>query len=365
LTEPDIRVGWTPELIEQLRSLRKEGLTAAQISEGMGIPVMAVYNACTRHSALGQGSVWTKERIEQLREMRMAGMTYDVIGERFGMTTEAVAHAARNHGIPKAILEENLSIPVFRGDLKLPMDDYIITCDYHSPYYSVLWHNRTLAIAERLGIKKAIIVGDLIDFGFAAFWYSDHKPGIDDESDENRRLVHSLLSAFDEIYLVKGNHEDRLGRQTNGLVQARYLLELWAGEDYGKRFHYSLYDKLTIGSEWLLVHPKSYSIISTKVAKILASKFHKNILNTHGHFLGYGYDISGKYYAADIGGIFDKEKIEYKNLKTSTHPEWGNGFAVLKNGHPYLFDERTDWEFWLGEHEEGRCPNQTKENGST
>jgi len=352
-------------MIDRLRAYRKNGMTVPRISGIMGVSVMAVYSACMRYEIPGPEPTWTPERIAQLKEMRISGMTYGAIGEKLEMSQDAIAHAARKFRVPKAILEENLSIPVFRGDLKLPMDDYLITCDYHSPYYSVLWHNRTLAIAERLGIRKIIVVGDLIDFGFAAFWYSDHKPGIDDESDENRRLVRSLLSAFDEIYLVKGNHEDRLGRQTNGLVQARYLLELWAGEDYGKRFHYSLYDKLTIGSEWLLVHPKSYSIISTKVAKILASKFHKNILNTHGHFLGYGYDISGKYYAADIGGIFDKEKIEYKNLKTSTHPEWGNGFAVLKNGHPYLFDERTDWGFWLGEHEEGRCPNQTKENGST
>ncbi len=365
MSEPETRVVWTDDMIDRLRAYRSNGMTVPKIAGIMGVSVMAANNACARYGISGPEPVWTPKMIAKLKEMRLAGMTYGDIGEAIGVSGDAVDHAARRYGVPKAVLEENLTIPVFRGDLKLPMDDYLITCDYHSPYYSVLWHNRTLAIADKFGVKKIIIVGDLIDFGFASHYYSDHKPGIDDESDENRRLVHSLLDAFDEVYLVKGNHEDRLGRQTNGMVQARYLLELWAGRDYGKRFHYSLYDKLTIGNEWLLVHPKSYSIISTKVAKILASKFHKNILNTHGHFLGYGYDISGKYYAADIGGVFDKEKIEYKNIKTTTHPEWVNGFAVLKNGHPYLFDDLTDWGFWLNEREEGQCPNQTKGNGST
>jgi hypothetical protein len=273
------------------------------------------------------------------------------IAKAFNQPVSCIENAIHRYGraTPRGTLEENLEIKLFKGDLKLPMDDYIITADYHSPYYSVEWHNRSLAIAERFGIKKLVVIGDLVDFGFASFFYADHKPGIADESDENRRLIQSLLAQFEEIVVVKGNHEDRLGRNTNGIIQARYLFELWSGPEWGKRFKYSLYDKLTIGDEWMCVHPKSYSTVSTRVAKLLAAKFHKNILNTHGHFLGYGYDISGKYYAADIGGMFDRDKIEYRCIKTTLHPEWQNGFLMLKNGHPYLFDDHTDFNFWLGE----------------
>jgi hypothetical protein len=244
-------------------------------------------------------------------------------------------------------LEENLDVPLFKGDLKLPMDDYIITADYHSPYFSVPWHNRSLAIAERFGIKKLIVIGDLVDFGFASHYYSDHKPGIADEADENRRLIQSLLAQFEEIVVVKGNHEDRLGRQTNGIVQARYLFELWAGTEYGKRFKYSLYDKLTIGGEWLCVHPRSYSQRAGIASRALCSKYLKNVLNTHGHHVGWNYDPSGKFLAVDLGGMFDPEKIEYMNVKTTTHPTWNQGFGMLRNGYFHLFDERTDWDFWL------------------
>jgi hypothetical protein len=292
---------------------------------------------------------WTPEAKERLRKLKASGLQAKQIAAEIGVSVHCIDNALRRHGaIPAGTLEENLDIPIFNGDLKLPMDDYIITCDYHSPYYSVAWHNRSLQIAERFGIKKLVVIGDLVDFGFASRYYSDHKPGIADEADENKRLIQSLLAQFEEIVVVKGNHEDRLGRQTNGLIQARYLFELWSGPEYGKRFKYSLYDKLTIGDEWLCVHPRSYSRVSMGVARLLAAKYHKNIINTHGHFLGYAYDISGQYLAIDLGGMFDMQKIEYMNIKSTTHPFWNPGFGMLKNGYFHLFDSRTDWDFWLG-----------------
>ena len=283
-----------------------------------------------------------------MREMVAAGCAARDIAAAFEQPVQCIDNAIRRHGkVPVGMLEENFDIPVFKGDLKLPMDDYIITADYHSPYFSILWHYRSLMIAEHFGIKKLVVVGDLVDFGFASHYYSDHKPGIADEADENRRLIQSLLAQFEEIVVVKGNHEDRLGRQTDGLIQARYLFELWSGPEYGKRFKYSLYDKLTIGGEWLCVHPKSYSMKAGMTSRALCSKYLKNVLNTHGHHVGWNYDSSGKFLAVDIGGMFDKDKIEYRCLRTTVHPEWQNGFFMLKNGYPYLFDEHTDFDFWL------------------
>ena len=293
---------------------------------------------------------WTPEALDRLRAMRAAGIQGGQIAATLGVSLMCVNNAIFRYGLTRGVLEENLDIPVFRGDLKLPMDDYLITCDYHSPYYSVLWHNRSLQIAERFSLKKIIVIGDLVDFGFASFFYADHKPGIADEADENKRLIQSLLTQFEEIIVVKGNHEDRLGRQTNGIIQARYLFESWAGSDYGKRFRYSLYDKLTIGDKWLCVHPKSYSQKAGIASRQLASIHLKNIVNTHGHHIGRNYDPSGRFLAIDLGGMFDVEKIEYLNMKSTTHPRWNPGFGMLRNDYFYLFDESTDFDFWLGGH---------------
>ena len=277
--------------------------------------------------------------------MTADGAGNKAIAEFFKQDVQCIENATHRYG--NMPLKENTDIPLFRGDLKLPMDDYILAADYHSPYYSVLWHNRSLAVAERFKIRKLVVIGDLVDFGFASFFYADHKPGIADESDENRRLIQSLLAQFDEITVVKGNHEDRLGRQTNGIIQARYLFELWSGPEFGKRFKYSLYDKLTIGNEWLCVHPKSYSMKAGISSRALCSKYLKNIVNTHGHHIGKNVDPSGKFLAIDLGGMFDCEKIEYMNVKTTTHPIWNPGFGMLRNGYFHLFDEWTDWGLLL------------------
>jgi hypothetical protein len=292
---------------------------------------------------------WTQEQLEKLRGLVAEGRTAPEIAALFDRPLPCVENAIYRycHGIPRGTLEENLDIPLFKGDLKLPMDDYIITADYHSPYYSTLWHNRSLAIAERFGIKKLVVIGDLVEFGFAAYFYSDDKPKIEDEAGEDKRLIQSMIAHFEQVYLVKGNHENRLGRNTNGIIKAQALLAEWAGPDYGKRFIFSLYDKLTIGNEWLCVHPKSYSQKAGIASRSLCSKYLKNIINTHGHHVGWNYDPSGKFLAVDLGGMFDPEKVEYINMKTTTHPAWNQGFGMFRNGYFHLFDQQTDWNFWL------------------
>ena len=311
----------------------------------------------SRVHGYSHGFEWTGDAEKSLISILSTGCsTYQAskkMSEQYGkkITYASVHSYMSQHGIRVSAtpLAENYDIPVFNGDLKLLMDDYIITADYHSPYYSILWHNRSLAIAERFGIKKLVVIGDLVDFGFASFFYADHKPGIADESDENKRLIQSMLAQFDEIVVVKGNHEDRLGRNTNGIIQARYLFELWSGPAWKTRFLYSLYDKLTIGGEWLCVHPKSYSQKAGIASRQLASIHLKNIINTHGHHVGWNYDPSGKFLAVDLGGMFDVDKIEYLNIKSTTHPRWNSGFGMFRNGYFHLFDERTDWDFWLKE----------------
>ena len=294
---------------------------------------------------------WTEEALKKLVELIADEASAPEIAKAFNQPVSCIENAIHRYGktIPRGTLEENLDIPVFKGDLKLPMDDYLLCADYHSPYFSVLWHGRSLAIAEHYNIKKLVIIGDLLDLGFASYFYADDKPKIEDEEGENKRLIQSMLAQFEQIYLVKGNHEDRLGRNTDGIIKTQSLLADWVGPEYGKRFQFSLYDKLTIGDTWLCVHPKSYSQKAGGASRLLCSKYLKNIVNTHGHHFGVNVDPSGKYLAIDIGGMFDVDKISYINYKTTTHPSWNPGFCALINGQMHTFSEWTDFDFYLNE----------------
>jgi hypothetical protein len=213
-----------------------------------------------------------------------------------------------------------------------------------------LWANRFLAVAEHLKIKKHIIVGDLFDCDWAKAHPStdgEERPGLDGEAAYSDPLIKALLEQFDENIHECGNHETRPAR-TIARIQFRHVAGYLGLGRAEKRYAFTEYDKIEIGNRWLLVHPDSYSQVSGSTAVRLAEKYHRNICNAHGHFIALRYDRSGKYMAADLGGMFDISKVAYINLHTTTHPFWNNGFGVLKDGYFHHFHAGTDFRYWIG-----------------
>jgi len=234
---------------------------------------------------------------------------------------------------------------------ELPEDNYMICSDLHAPFYSQLWVDRYLAIARKFNIKKEIIVGDLFDFSALSSFSpitddSEEKP-FSVELEACQDLIKNLAKQFDKSFLVSGNHERRVFRTYDGSIPLSLVLNFFP--EIQKSFYVTPYDKIAIGEKWLLVHPVSYSQISGNVAFKLAAKFRKNILSAHGHFCSLRYDASGENVVCDLGGLFDIEKINYINLKTTTHPLWDPGFALLYKSELHLFHKFSPWKFYLGE----------------
>ena len=294
---------------------------------------------------------WTEKKLERLKELLLEGHNVpeisDAMTEEFGfpVSPKAIEQAKYRNRLTRHAIAKDFDVPMFKSEI-LPDDNYMISCDYHSPYHNEVWINRLLAIAELFNIRKSIIIGDLFDMEFAKHWYSPNTKTLDDESEETQPVIQAL-DYFDENILVCGNHEARPGRMTDGRIQAKHLFHLFGKDIWDRKFKYTEYDKIWIGDKWLLVHPRSYSQISPSVAKRLAEKFHRNIINSHGHLVGMTYDRSGKYLAIDLGGMFQPSKIEYINMSTTTHPAWKNGFGMIRNGHFFHFTDATDWDFWL------------------
>lgn len=274
------------------------------------------------------------------------GETASILSAEFNLNIDmkSVSNAKSRFEVLKHCMETDSHIKIYR-EITLPLDNYILSCDYHSPYHSELWVNRLLAIASRFKIKKSIIIGDLFDMNFAKKWHSDVPSSLDEEITQVEPVMRAL-DYFDEITLVTGNHELRISRLTDARIQAKHLYREFGKEVWDRKFRVTEYDKLWIGDKWLLVHPQSYSQISPAVARRLAEKYHCNILNSHGHLVGMSYDRSGEFLAIDLGGMFDTKKVEYINIKTTTHPAWGNGFGMLRNGYFHHFTDATDWKFW-------------------
>jgi hypothetical protein len=302
--------------------------------------------------AYSKGILWTRERIERLRDLVLEGETGREISDilsyewKIPIGVQAVNNAKIRYKLTYYIEKES-DVKLYKHK-KIPLDNYIVSCDYHAPYYSTLWFNRLLAIAQRFNIRKHIIAGDLFDLNFAKAHKiidGEEKTGIDQEI-EGTDPVMQALKWFDEIFLISGNHESRLGRITDARIQSRHVVYLY-GKDLGNKLKFSEYDSIQVGSHWRIIHPKSYSQISGSTAIRLVEKYRMNVLNAHGHFVALRYDRSGQNIGVDLGGILDRDKIAYCNLATTTHPAWNNGFGMILNDKFYHFHAETDWDYWL------------------
>ena len=294
---------------------------------------------------------WTDDKVAAIKELIINGETSwaisQILSERWNeeVSKYTVDNIRSRFGMAH-LLENTNDVPLYHEDT-LPEDNYMISCDYHAPYYSEVWINRMFAIAKKMGVKKHVVVGDLFDMDFA----KQQKLNEGEKQstlDKERELCAPLMKAlnyFDEIYGIVGNHETKPGRITDARIQFRHIIQ-YLTEGLGTKFKFSIYDKIKIGDKWLLVHPRSYSQVSGSVAVRLAEKFHRHVLNAHGHFIALRYDRSGQYMGVDLGGMFDTSKIAYINLKTTTHPFWNGGFGMIYDGYFHHFHAGTDWSIW-------------------
>lgn len=298
------------------------------------------------------------KKLGRLKELKIQGLSNREAGEILQeewsekFTITAIENAVYRNDIMKYCIEKDDGIQLYTKELRLdPLQNYMLYCDFHAPYHSELWINRSLVVSEKLGIRVAIIAGDLFDMNFAKHWPVDEhlaeeaSTDIDTEAYQVNPVI-KALDYYDHNYLFRGNHENRVLRMTEGKIQARHLFNLFGGAIWEKKFTYSVYDKLRIGEKWLLLHPKSYRQNSASVAIRMAEKFHRHVINAHGHFIAMRYDVSGDYMGIDLGGMFDKRKVEYINKSTTTHPTWNNGFGVIKDGHFLHFHDNTNWREW-------------------
>ena len=234
--------------------------------------------------------------------------------------------------------------------------DCMVTSDWHLPGFSALCVDRMLAVAKRFRIPTLAIVGDFLNMNaFKKFDAYRDEGKTEPELECARGMLELLASQFQRIAWCLGNHEARLLKHLMGRFGWDQIFAMLGVDPKAeRRIDCSDYRYMVLDDEWLLPHPKNYSQISSSVARRLAEKFHKHILNTHGHFIGSAFDRSGKFVVADIGGMFDIQHQDYVMYEITTHPNWNGGFAMIRRGALYLFSmhpARTDWDFWLKETE--------------
>jgi hypothetical protein len=228
--------------------------------------------------------------------------------------------------------------------------DVMVLGDTEIPYHDAENIALMVRLAKRFGIRKLVINGDFISADFMSHWPTESGQVVpDDEQEfvEARRVLLDLLSYFDEIYINKGNHEQRLTRSKLSMRAVKWLL---GNDDRVQVSHYMYCDVESNGVTYNVAHPADFSSTHGKVAAELATVHDCHTIIGHTHYGGVAFSKNGKYLALDLGHSTREETRHYSRHVRRKSQRWVSGFGMIRNGYAYAFyKDFTDWSFWLGE----------------
>lgn len=275
--------------------------------------------------------------------------------------------------------------PVYDNPLEMEGDALVLP-DMEMPFHDADFLNKCLALAAKWNIKQAILAGDVLHFdslsGWEAPWVNPNTGGITQDAESelmaeidklpakyraamvdkiatigqrteqdgvstelniSSRELKRLEIQFDRIDFVIGNHEGRLLRALQTALDPKILLKNLELNNSPKwriaPFYFSYL--FSAGEKYCIEHPKS---AAASTAAVLAAKYGCHVLMGHSHHISMTTDVSGRYFAAEIGCVVDEARLPYAAQRHTRAPAHSLGAAIIRNGYPTILTKFTDWE---------------------
>ena len=231
--------------------------------------------------------------------------------------------------------------PKLDGCITVETDNALVISDLHIQFQDAGWLERVVAFAQRHNIRICIIAGDLVDLTVLSTFVPSvlgagaATPTLDGELEDVSNTIAILLTVFDEVIILLGNHEIRLARKLGNTTVTVFKRTLGADSEHVRvsEYHYCIIQSSY--EPWRITHPRNASAVPVRVASQLADKYRMNVVAAHGHDWGMTTSVSG-YYACACGMIADPERIDYTNYIDNTRPFMAQGAWALVEGEPIL-----------------------------
>lgn len=244
------------------------------------------------------------------------------------------------------------------GAYKLPdpwelEGDRLIAGDFHAPLYSLKWLRRIALVGmKELSRPRSLTIGgDLFDLSnFSIYRHAIPPPTWASERDSLKTGLDALLTVFDRIDIIMGNHDRRIQLMTAGAFEETDILAMITTNDKVRMSPLGYCYARGGDISWLICHPKNYSLNRLIVTGEIALKYQMNVIGFHEHHLALGWDRYARYCIINGGCIVDPAKLAYVSLDPSKAPVMQNGFVLLRDGIPTLFGDSpvTDWSKYDG-----------------
>lgn len=243
---------------------------------------------------------------------------------RFGLSTYVYGVEEPNGGMPMYI-----GHPVVEGD-------QIVISDLHIPKTDYRLVESVNKAGKFYGIKELIIAGDLYDMGSQANFRKKVKSTpVSSDLAIGRDMLSFFLEWYKTIKFIPGNHDDWFLENADGNLTVSDLARLSVHPVDTNFVVFYAYDRITLqsgGQDWTIAHQSESSVTSLKVAEQLSNKYHTNVIVPHQHNTAWGYDRYNWYVLVDIGGLHDRNLMDYVSLKTSVAPNYDNGYVAISDG---------------------------------
>ena len=262
-------------------------------------------------------------------------------------------------------------------------DRVAILPDPQFPYHEANFLNNVLGLCEAWKVNHCILAGDVLEnaclTGFDPAWVdgsnfdnesvsdtlaevltefmSDlsepqkaklknimdtHKggksaSGAGQEWHEARKALKQVVSYFNKLTWIMGNHEGRILKQLSSPMAPEDLKRLFLGDDPKIKIAPYYYCLVTsAGINWRIIHPKSSG---KGDAKIYAAKYLTNIVMAHSHQVMMQKDRSGKFWCVEIGAIVDETRLAYAAQRDNKSDQHLLGALIIRDGFPWLLTE--------------------------
>jgi len=217
--------------------------------------------------------------------------------------------------------------------------DHLILADAHIPFHDADWMNRCIDLADKWGIRKVGMAGDLFDQG--AFSFYGRQQGVEwhDEHDAAMQAVRALLSRFEQVTISQGNHEVRVIRKIAHALDVADWNDMLYGEIHSPKLNVTPYHWFIVesnGQRYRVTHPRNASITPGFVAARVAAKYNAHVITSHGHLNGWRRDTSDRLWCIDMGMCADLERLAYVVTEDNTRPIMQQGAVLILDGIPAL-----------------------------
>jgi len=288
---------------------------------------------------------------KEILKLREQGHTQRKIAKTLGLSPGYVGEVT--FGIPAGMPEVEELIGVKTEDFSEVVElkgNFIVVGDVHVPTTNWKFASYVSKVAVSQGIKRLVIVGDLLNFDSLSDFSIDRPvTQLRKELKYAKKLLNQWAKVFDEIHYFMGNHENRFFRSLKGELTVD-LLGGFFDCDNLNIYRSSVVELISNGVLWRATHQANYSRVTGNVAEALAEKYQCNIITHHEHKVGILRSKWGRYTLISNGGLHDHKAMWYVNKFDTTSPVMQNSFVVLQEGVAHLltpYTDMTDWSRWI------------------